>query len=202
VGSYTKYNRDQPDRDKAIVLELIAERGPIPRSDLWQALHGRVTVSHVDQSLNALLQEGRIRATKSALAKPVNGPWSPGKVVPSPPPSMRLPESGHETRVGSVLLSADVAWHFAPMALRGLGISMPQHSGTWAPRLRSVASAVRWRTEMSDVDVSMKGSKQQQGRGPTPKNLSPAIARLINRLRIEGYEATERRVARTDQLAD
>lgn len=73
-----KASTDQLAAYKALVLAFIAERGPVPRSDIWQSLHGRVTVGHVDQSLTAPLREGRIRATKATFAKSVdhsNGKW-------------------------------------------------------------------------------------------------------------------------------
>lgn len=81
LAGYIKYTPEQRESDRAAVLSLVAERGPIPRSDIWQALHGQVSVSHVDQCLRFLLQEGRIRSTKVTLTKPVRGPWPPGKVV-------------------------------------------------------------------------------------------------------------------------
>ena len=60
---------EQLEAYKSVVLAFIAERGPVPRADIWQSLDGRVSVGHVDRSLRALLAEGRIRATKANLTK-------------------------------------------------------------------------------------------------------------------------------------
>ncbi|SIN69922.1 hypothetical protein SAMN05444166_0218 [Singulisphaera sp. GP187] len=72
---------EQLEAYKAVVLAFLAERGPIPRADIWQSLDGRVSVGHVDRSLKALLNEGRISVTRARFTKPVAGPWPPGKVV-------------------------------------------------------------------------------------------------------------------------
>ena len=66
---------------KAVVLAFIAERGPVPRADIWQSLDGRVSVGYVDRSLKALLAKGRIRVAKAEFAKPIDGPWNPRKIV-------------------------------------------------------------------------------------------------------------------------
>src|SRR4051812_28836129 len=80
-GPMSYATKEQLEQMKGMVYSLISRSGPIPRSEIWLALHDRVSHGYVDQSLKALLSEGRIRADKATLSTELSGPWKAKKVL-------------------------------------------------------------------------------------------------------------------------